>query len=97
MDMDNESFLGGLIVGAIVSTAIGIGCIVIRSDAEVSGYKDKMILEYHCPGKEYERKLFRQLLEVSNVETNFIDRQYSMDKHRVELRLTNPSRNPNDN
>ena len=90
MDMDNESFLGGLIVGAIVSTAIWIGCIVIRSDAEVSGYKDKMILEYHCPGKEYERKLLSDLVNDSGVWTNFVNKEVSMDKHKVRYRLTNP-------
>ena len=90
MDMDNESFLGGLIVGAIVSTAIWIGCIVIRSDAEVSGYKDKMILEYHCPGKQYERQLFNDLVEISNIQTNFVNKEITMDAHMIKYRLTNP-------
>jgi hypothetical protein len=97
MEEDTKSLFFGFLMGAFLVGLIWIISSVMISNYENSGYAEKLVIKYHCPGKEYERKLFRQLLEVSNVETNFIDRQYSMDKHRVELRLTNPSRNPNDN
>lgn len=97
MDEDTKSLFFGFIMGAFLVVLIWIISSVMISNHENSGYAEKLVIKYHCPNKEYERKLFRQLLEVSNVETNFIDRQYSMDKHRVELRLTNPSRSPNEN
>lgn len=91
MDRDTTSIALGFVLGVFFVTLIWIISAVIGENYENSGYSDKLIIKYHCPEKEYERKLFRQLLNVSNVETNFIDKQYSMDKHRVELRLTNPS------
>lgn len=95
MDEDTKSLFFGFLMGAFLVGLIWIISAVLISNYENSGYAEKLVIKYHCPNKEYERKLFRQLLKESNVETNFIDKQYSMDKHRVELRLTNPSRNPN--
>lgn len=94
MDEDTKSIFFGFIMGVFLVGMIWIISAVLISNHENSGYAEKLVIQYHCPGKEYERTLFRQLLKVSNVETNFIDKQYNMDKHRVELRLTNPPRNP---
>ena len=93
MEEDTKSLFFGFIMGAFLVALAWIISSVFITNYENSGYDEKLVIKYHCPNKEYERKLFRHLLQVSNVETNFIDKQYSMDKHRVELRLTNPSRN----
>lgn len=86
----NEDFVFGFIIGgAVVATAFAIA-LVVTSSREDSGYRDKMVIKYHCPEKEYERKIFLEMVNGSGIQSNFVDKEYSMDKHRIRYRLTNP-------
>ena len=84
------TFAGGIITGMVIMLILSIGILSIRESSENSGYKDKMILSYHCPGKQYERQLFNDLVERSGVLTNFVNKEVTMDAHRIRYRLTNP-------
>lgn len=90
MDTDNASFLVGLVLGLILGLTIWFLTSVFSIAHENSGYKDKLIIEYHCPKQEYERKLFSHMMETSGIQTNFINKEYIMNKYMVKCRLTNP-------
>ena len=66
-----------------------VGCVVMEAK-EKGGYKDKMVISYHCPEREYDRQIISQVMNDSGVFTNFINRECTMDKYSVKYRLTNP-------
>ena len=70
---------------------IGGLCCVNKVNEE-SGYTDKMIISYHCPDKEYERQLFRDVVYGTGIQTNFVDQETKMDKHWIRIRMTNPKK-----
>ena len=84
------TFAGGIMTGMVITLALGIVIMSTSESQENSGYKDKMILSYHCPGKQYERQLFNDLVERSGIQTNFVNKEVTMDAHRIRYRLTNP-------
>lgn len=88
---DNKDFILGFFAGAALVAFITALSWVFQSVGENSGYKDKMVIEYHCPGKEYERKLIRDLVNASGIQTNFVNKECTMNKWSVKYRLTNPN------
>lgn len=88
---DNKDFILGFIAGAALVAFITVLSLVFYNVNENSGYKDKMVIEYHCPGKEYERKLIRDLVNASGIQTNFVNKECTMNKWGVKYRLTNPN------
>jgi hypothetical protein len=86
----NYDFIGGFIAGIGLMVLAVVITFVVRNCNENSGYTDKMVIEYHCPGKEYERKLIHDLVNGSGIQTNFVNKEVSMDKWGVKYRLTNP-------
>lgn len=89
---DNKDFILGFIAGVALVSFITVLSLVFYNVNENSGYKDKMIIEYHCPGKEYERKLIRDLVNASGIQTNFVNKECTMNKWGVKYRLTNPNK-----
>ena len=89
---DNKDFILGFFAGAALVAFITALSWVFQSVSENSGYKDKMVIEYHCPGKEYERKLIRGLVNSSGIQTNFVNKECTMNKWGVKYRLTNPDK-----
>ena len=69
---------------------VTIMIMTLKYTAENSGYKDKMVIEYNCPDKEYERQLFLDMVNGSGIQTNFVNKEVTMDKHTIRYRLTNP-------
>lgn len=88
---DNKDFILGFIAGAALVALFTALSLVFYNVNENSGYKDKMVIEYHCPGKEYERKLIRDLVNASGIQTNFVNKECTMNKWGVKYRLTNPN------
>lgn len=82
--------------GAISGWISSIGVILLwwlMSDVHNnSGYSDKMVIEYHCPVKEYNRDLFLDMVKTSGIQTNFLNKECSMDKYRIKYTLTNPEK-----
>ena len=60
---------------------------IVNTEAE---YRDKMTIEYICPDKEYERKMFLDMVNGSGIETNFIYKDYHYGKHSIKYILKNP-------
>lgn len=89
---DNKDFILGFIAGVALVVFITVLSLVFYNVNENSGYKDKMVIEYHCPGKEYERKLIRDLVNASGIQTNFVNKECIMNKWGVKYRLTNPDK-----
>ena len=89
--MSEEHYFGiGFIAGMLISLGLVIFAISNKTRKEESGYVDKMTISYHCPGKEYERRLFREIVYNSGIQTNFVNTQTTMDKHKISIRMTNP-------
>ena len=92
MTKEEEGYLMlGILVGSLAALLIYAISVTLYWTSECCGYRDKMVIEYHCPIKEYERDLFRHVVEASGVTTNFSNRVYTMDKHGIKIRLTNPN------
>lgn len=91
--MSEEHYFGlGFLAGMLLCIGIGIVSMKSKVNKEESGYVDKMTISYHCPGKEYERQLFREIVYKSGIQTNFVNTETKMDKHRISIRMTNPIR-----
>lgn len=93
----NGEFIGGFIAGFGLMVLITVITLVVRQSNECGGYQDKMVIEYHNPSKPYERKLINDLVNASGIQTNFVNKEVSMDKWRITYRLTNPDNYKNDN
>ena len=91
--MRNTDYFNAGWILATIFWAVVIGCAAWYNKVkEESGYSDKLVISYHCPEKEYERQLFRDILKATNVQTNFVNQEMSMDKHKIHIRLTNPKK-----
>ena len=89
--MSQELYFGmGFITGILLSLGIVFYMKASKFKYEETGYVDKMTISYHCPGKEYERRLFKEIVYNSGIQTNFVNSETKMDKHRISIRLTNP-------
>ena len=93
----NGEFIGGFIAGIGLMVLAVVITFVVRNCNENSGYTDKMVIEYHNPSKPYERKLINDLVNASGIQTNFVNKEVTMDKWRITYRLTNPDNYKNDN
>ena len=87
--MDSE-FGGGFLCGILMMIVVTIIVLTCKHSAETNGYKDKMVIEYHCPDREYERQLFLDMVNGSGIQTNFVNKEVTMDKHTIRFRLMNP-------
>ena len=56
---------------------------------ENSGWDNKMVIEYRSH-KEFDRGIVRDLVNKSEITTNFVNREIIMDKHYIRYVLTNP-------
>lgn len=90
MNKENADFLAGLILGIvtsiIVSSAVGITYYI----STTSGYENKLVIKYHNPHQEYDREMVRNMVNDSQVWTNFVVREMKMGKHEIEYRMSNP-------
>ena len=84
-----NDFMKGFISGAVVVLIMLFVYGVFSVASENTGYSEKLIIEYHS-AKEYDRKLVSALVDASGVQTNFLNKVYSMDKYRIKIRFTNP-------
>jgi len=90
MEEEDKAFGAGLISGAAIALVVFAAGHFVNYISDRSGYRDRMTIEYRCPEKEYERKMFLDMVNGSGILTNFIDKNFSMDKYMIRYRLTNP-------
>ena len=91
MDKENASFFAGLGLGAVIVLSLFaiIGTFIWQG--ETSGYENKLIIKYHNPYTKYDREMVENMLEVSGVSTNFINKEIELSPWRMEWRFTNPT------
>ena len=93
MDKENSNFLAGIGLGIVI--ALGLFAIIgsVKWQGENSGYENKLIIKYHNPHTQFDRKMVSDMVENSGVWTNFVNREVSMSPWRMEWRFTNPNSN----
>lgn len=87
-----SDFVKGLFAGLALAGMIVFLYGVFSTVSDNSGYKDKLVIEYHCPDREYNRDLIHNMMEVSGIQTNFLNKEFTMDKYHLKYRFTNPDR-----
>ena len=92
MNKENQDFCAGVLVGILVSCVIIASVGIIKYNVENSGYENKLVIKYHNPTQEYDREMVRNMVNASGIQTNFTNKTFSMDKHWIEYRMTNPSK-----
>ena len=80
----------GFLAATLTWCILIVGIYWLHKVQEESGYTDKMVISYHCPNKNYERRLFKELVYNTDIQTNFVNTETSMSKHRISIRMTNP-------
>lgn len=65
------------------------GFMFVRFMNENSGWDNKMVIEYRSL-KEFDRGIFKDMVEKSEIMTNFVNCEITMDKHFIRYVLTNP-------
>ena len=92
MNKENQDFCAGVLVGILISCVIIASVGIIKYNVENSGYENKLVIKYYNPNKEYDREMVRNMVNDSQMWTNFVERSIKMDKHGIEYRMTNPSK-----
>lgn len=92
MNKENQDFFLGILVGILISCTILTLVGVIKRSEENSGYENKLVIKYHNPNKAYDREMVQNMVNDSQVGTNFVCTKMEMNKHWIEYRMTNPSR-----
>ncbi len=86
-----KDFYQGMFVG-IWSVLILVGIfIVVKFEKENCGWDNKMVIEYRSQ-KEFDRDLIRNLVNKSEITTNFVNREIIMNKYSIRYVLTNPTK-----
>ena len=92
MDKANSDFLSGLLVGIVISAAIAAGIGIMCWVNDNKGFENKLVVKYQNPNKEYDREMVLNMINDSQVWTNFVVKEIKMDKHGIEYHMTNPQK-----
>ena len=84
-----RDFYQGIFVGILFLLGLVGGFMIVKFEKENSGWDNKMTIEYRSQ-KEFDRDLIRNLVNKSEITTNFVNREIIMDKHFIRYVLTNP-------
>lgn len=87
--MDKKDYWLGFVSG-IFATLVTLLLIGVIHLAATHDYKDRLTIEYNNTENEYERKLVLDMVNSSNIQTNFINKDYHYGKYTVKYVLTNP-------
>ena len=90
MNRENQDFCAGILVGILISCAILAVVGIYKHACETTGYENKLVIKYHNPSKEYDWEMVRNMVNDSQVWTNFVVKAMKMDKHGIEYRMMNP-------
>ena len=76
-------------MGTLLTIILVGGLLFVKFGKENMGWDNKMTIEYRSH-KEYDRDLIRDLVNKSEIMTNFKNRVTIMDKYYIKYVLTNP-------
>ena len=91
MDKANSDFLGGLLTGVIISAAVAVFIGIMCWINDNVGFENKLVIKYYNPTKEYDREMVQNMVNDSQVYTNFAIKEMKMDKYWIEYKMYNPS------
>ena len=83
-----KDYTYGLICGFLAGLFVCGMCQVFKLAAE-RDCKDRFVLEYYSE-KNYDRKLFLDLVNGSDIQDKFLNKEYSYGKNSIRYVLTNP-------
>lgn len=88
-ETDMKDYWLGFVSGicATLVASFFIGAVRFAADHD---YKDRLTIEYENNENEYERKLVLDMVNSSNIQTNFLNKDYHYGKYTVKYVLTNP-------
>ena len=90
MSKGNLDFCAGVLVGILMSFAM-VTCIEIaKYEYETTGYENKLVIKYYNPNKEYDREMVRNMVNDSQVCTNFVFKEMKMERYGIEYIMMNP-------
>ena len=84
-----SDFLQGMFIGTLSILILVGGFLFVKFGKENSGWDNKMVIEYRSQ-KEFDRDIIRDLVYKSQITTNFVNREITMDKYFIRYVLTNP-------
>ena len=90
MNKENQDFCAGILIGILISCTIVTIVGIVQHACETTGYENKLVIKYHNPTQEYDREMVRNMVNDSQVWTNFVVREMKMGKHEIEYRMSNP-------
>ena len=91
MDKANSDFLSGLFLGTLVSITIFVVINIIGWVNDNTGFENKLVVKYQNPNKEYDREMVLNMVNNSQVWTNFVVKEINMNKYWIEYKMYNPS------
>jgi hypothetical protein len=90
MNKENSGLLIGLIATIVTSIVVSVAICTVDHVLTTSGYENELVIKYHNPSKEYDRQMVLDMVNSSQVFTNFTVKEIKMDRHWIEYRMTNP-------
>lgn len=84
-----SDFYQGMLIGTLSILILVGGFVFVKWGKENVGWDNKMVIEYRSQ-KEFDRDIVRDLVNKSEITTNFLNREIIMDKHYIKYVLTNP-------
>jgi hypothetical protein len=88
-DMDMKDYWLGFVSG-ICATLVASFLISAIHFAADHDYKDRLTIEYNNTENEYERKMVRDMVNGSGIETNFTYKDYHYGKYSIKYIFKNP-------
>lgn len=90
MNKENTDFFAGLTLGIVASIIVSVAVWSVYYKSTTYGYENKLVIKYHSPGKEYDRQMVLDMVNSSQVWTNFVVKEIKMDRHWIEYHMMNP-------
>ena len=84
-----DDFYKGMLMGTLSMLILVSSFVFVKFVKENSGWDNKMVIEYRSL-KKFDHDLVRDLVNKSEIVTNFINREITMGEHYIKYVLTNP-------
>ena len=80
------------LLGVAVTILVEMVAAIIMTATTNEYVKDKLVVEYVNTETKFERKTVNDMVELSSIWTNFVNRDVTMDEHRIKWVFTNPKK-----
>ena len=90
MNREYQDFCAGILIGILILCVILAVLRIVNWKSEYAVYENELVIKYHNPNKEYDREMVRNMVNDSQMWTNFVVKEIKMGKHEIEYRMSNP-------